>query len=101
MALRLFFCILLAVIPLSVILVGAEFTAIKNIAIIISAPFLIILAGTMIGLLKWLQHDDRIGLHAKIIAQQEEEMRAEALAEEQDLIPVSEAAGELETVTAE
>lgn len=101
MALRLFFCILLAVIPLSIILVGAEFTAIKNIAIIISAPFLIILAGTILGLLKWLQHDDHIGLHAKIVAQQEEELRAEALAEEQASIPVSDAAGELETVTAE
>lgn len=33
MFLRIFFCVLLAVIPLSVILVGAEFTAIKQIAI--------------------------------------------------------------------
>ena len=101
MALRMFFCILLAVIPLSIILVGAEFTAIKNIAIIISAPFLIILAGTILGLLKWLRHDDRIGLHAKIVAQQEAEMRAEALAEDQGEVPVSEAEGELQAVMAE
>ncbi len=94
MALRLFFCILLAVIPLSIILVGAEFTAIKNIAIIISAPFLIILAGTMFGLLKWLRHDDRIGLHAKILAIQDEEMRSEALAEDSDEIPEPVAEGE-------
>lgn len=79
MVLRLFFCVLLAVIPMSIILAGAEFTAIKNIAIIISAPFLIILAGTMIGLLKWLKHDDRIGLHAQIIALQEAEEREEVL----------------------
>lgn len=82
MALRLFFCILLAVIPMSIILVGAEFTAIKNIAIIISAPFLIILAGTMIGLLKWLKHDERIGLHAEILAIQEAEEKQEELAKE-------------------
>lgn len=83
MALRLFFCILLAVIPMAIILVGASFTAIKQIAIILSAPFLVILVGTQIGLMRWLKHDDRIGLHAKIIAQQEEEERQEALAEDQ------------------
>ncbi len=78
MALRLFFCILLAVIPMSIILVGAEFTAIKQIAIILSAPFIVILIGAQIGLLKWLKHDDLIGLHADIIArQQEEEKQAE------------------------
>lgn len=79
MALRIFFCLLLAIIPMSIILVGAQFTAIKNIAIIISAPFLIILVGTMIGLMRWLKHDDRIGLHAKIIAIQEAEDRDEVM----------------------
>ena len=67
---------------MSIILVGAEFTAIKNIAIIISAPFLIILAGTMIGLLKWLKHDERSGLHAEILAIQEAEEKQEELAKE-------------------
>lgn len=90
MALRLFFCVLLAIIPMSVILAGAQFTAIKNIAIIISAPFLVILAGTMIGLLKWLKHDDRIGLHAQIIALQEAEERAEILQEDEKLEEVKE-----------
>lgn len=95
MALRLFFCILLAVIPMSIILVGADFTAIKNIAIIISAPFLIILVGTMLGLLKWLRHDDRIGLHAKIIAMHEAEQRQEEIPadnepQEQAQVPVQE-----------
>lgn len=90
MVLRLFFCVLLAIIPMSVILAGAQFTAIKNIAIIISAPFLVILAGTMIGLLKWLKHDDRIGLHAQIIALQEAEERAEILQEDEELEEVKE-----------
>ena len=84
MALRLFFCILLAVIPMAIILVGASFTAIKQIAIILSAPFLIILVGTLIGLLRWLKHDDRIGLHAEIVALQEKEERDEALAEDRN-----------------
>lgn len=90
MVLRLFFCVLLAIIPMSVILAGAQFTAIKNIAIIISAPFLVILAGTMIGLLKWLKHDDRIGLHAQIIGLQEAEERAEILQEDEKLEEVKE-----------
>lgn len=85
MALRMFFCILLAVIPMSIILVGASFTAIKNIAIIISAPFLIILAGTMFGLLKWLKHDDRSGLHARIVALKEKEDQEEFLHETEAL----------------
>lgn len=95
MALRIFFCLLLAVIPMSIILVGAQFTAIKNIAIIISAPFLIILVGTMIGLMRWLKHDDRIGLHAKIIAIQEAEDRDEVMKAEKP--PVATAQSEDKT----
>lgn len=85
MALRMFFCVLLAIIPMSIILVGASFTAIKNIAIIISAPFLVILAGTMFGLLKWLKHDDRIGLHAEIIEVMEAEEREQVRKELQEM----------------
>ncbi len=77
MAIRLLFCVTLAVIPMSIILVGAEFTAIKQIAIIISAPFLVILAGVAIGLFKWLKQDERAGLHAENIALQEEELKKE------------------------
>ena len=73
------FCVLLAVIPMSVILVGAQFTVIKYIAIILSAPFLVILTGVMVGLMKWLRHDELVGLHAKNIALQEEEKRQEEL----------------------
>lgn len=82
LALRLFFCVLLAIIPMSIILAGAEFTVIKYIAIIISAPFLVILTGTMVGLFKWLRHDEVAGLHARNIARQEEERRQEFLENE-------------------
>lgn len=92
MVLRLFFCILLAVIPMSIILVGAEFTAIKQIAIIISAPFLIILAFVTIGLFKWLKHDWVTGALDENLALQAEEQKAEILAKD------AEAAG---TVAAE
>ena len=82
MALRLFFCILLAVIPMSIILVGAEFTAIKQIAIIISAPFLIILAFVTVGLFKWLKHDWVTGALDENLALQAEEQKAEMLAKD-------------------
>ena len=82
MALRLFFCILLAVIPMSVILVGAEFTAIKQIAIIISAPFLVILAFVTVGLFKWLGHDWVTGALDENLALQAEEKKAEMLAKD-------------------
>ena len=81
MALRIFFCVLLAVIPMSVLLVGASFDSIKYIAIIISAPFLLIIVGMMIGLFRWLKEDERSGLHAEIIAIKEAEDRGETLEE--------------------
>lgn len=82
MVLRLFWCVLLAVIPMAIILVGAGFDPIKQVAIIISAPFLVILVGVEIGLFKWLKHDDRSGLHAEIIAIHEAEKKADFEAKE-------------------
>lgn len=58
---------------------GAEFTVIKHIAIILTAPFLVILAGVMIGLMKWLRHDELVGVHERNIVLQEEEKRREEL----------------------
>ena len=83
MVIRIFWCILLAVIPLSITLVGASFDSIKYLSIIISAPFLIIIIGMEVGLFKWLKEDSRNGVHARNIAIQEEELEREerALAE--------------------
>ena len=77
MALRIFWCVLLAVIPMSIILSGSGFNPIKQLAIIISVPFLIIMIGIEIGLFKWLKHDHRSGLHAKNIELQEKEIKEE------------------------
>ncbi|GAB1476474.1 hypothetical protein MASR2M70_13080 [Bacillota bacterium] len=68
MALRLFWCVLLAVIPMAIILSGSGFDAIKKLAIIISVPFLIIVVAMEIGLFKWLKHDYRAGIHAANIS---------------------------------
>lgn len=77
MALRIFMCILLAIIPLAVNLVGAGFDPIKQIAIIFSAPFLIILVGVMFGLFRWLKIDSKNGVHARNLKIQAEEEKAE------------------------
>lgn len=77
MSMRIFWCILLAIIPMAIILTGSGFDAIKNLAIIISAPFIIIMIAMEIGLFKWLKHDSRSGLHAKNIELQEKEAQAE------------------------
>jgi len=73
MALRLFWCVLLAVIPMCIILTGSGFDAIKKLSIIISAPFIIIVIGMEIGLFKWLKQDAQAGVHAVNIALQEKE----------------------------
>ncbi|MFV0518539.1 MAG: BCCT family transporter [Aminipila sp.] len=75
MQLRIFWCVLLAVIPMCIILSGSGFDPIKQLAIIISVPFVIIVIGIEIGLLKWLKHDSRSGLHTKNIELQEKEYR--------------------------
>ena len=77
MALRIFFCVLLAVIPMCIILSGSGFDAIKQLAIIISVPFILIVVGMEVGLFKWLKHDSRSGLHAQNIALQEQEEKEE------------------------
>lgn len=74
MSLRIFFCVLLAIIPMAIILSGSGFDAIKQVAIIISAPFMVILVGVEIGLFRWLRQDSRSGLHAKNIELQEQEL---------------------------
>ena len=98
MALRIFFCVLLAIIPMSVLLVGASFDSIKYIAIIISAPFLLILAGMMLGLLKWLKEDERSGLHAEIIAIKEAEDREGTIEENANVRGALQEASECEII---
>jgi len=70
---RIFWCVMLALIPMSIILTGSGFDAIKNLAIIISVPFLVIVIGMEIGLFRWLIQDHRSGLHARNIELQEKE----------------------------
>ena len=54
---RLFWCIILAVIPMCVILTDTSFDAIKQLSIIISIPFVFVLIMVEIGLFKWLKKE--------------------------------------------
>lgn len=54
---RLFWCIMLAVIPMCVILTDTSFDAIKQLSIIISIPFVFVLIMVEIGLFKWLKQE--------------------------------------------
>ena len=73
MYVRIFWCVLLAVIPMSIILTGSGFDAIKKLSIIISVPFVFIMLGMEIGLFRWLRQDARSGLHQQNIELQEKE----------------------------
>lgn len=57
LSIRLFWCIMLAVIPMCIILTDTSFDAIKQISIIISVPFCLILIFIEIGLIRWLKKD--------------------------------------------
>lgn len=85
MALRIFFCVLLAIIPMAIIFDQALDSTRQAGGNIISAPFMVILVGVEIGLFKWLKHDSRSGLHAKNIALQEKEDHEAFLKEEAEL----------------
>lgn len=54
---RLIWCVVLALVPLSIMFAGAPFTAIKTICIVLSVPFLFVIIGMLIGLFKWFKED--------------------------------------------
>ncbi len=74
MRVRLFWCVALAVIPLAVTITGSGFDAIKQVAIIVSVPFIVIIAGMALGLFKWLKEDSLNGVHDRNLEIQREEM---------------------------
>ena len=60
--LRVFWCIMLTLVPLSIMFIGANFSTLKTLAIIISVPFMFIVAFMMIRLFMWLIEDERKGI---------------------------------------
>ena len=62
---RVFWCVILALIPLSIMFVKAEFTALKILSILISVPFLFIILFMVISTFRWLKEDEDSGVLEK------------------------------------
>ncbi len=58
---RVFWCFVLTLVPLSILLADASFSALKMLAILISIPFMVIVAYMEIMLLRWLSEDYKAG----------------------------------------
>lgn len=58
---RVFWCIILTLVPLSIMFAKAEFAALKTLSIIVSVPFMVIVAFMMIRFFKWLHEDAKSG----------------------------------------
>ncbi|MGI6767274.1 MAG: BCCT family transporter [Lentihominibacter sp.] len=72
-ALRVFWCIVLTLIPLSIMFAEAPFETLKIMAIIISMPFMIVVAFMGVRTLMWLKEDDKKGLLDKYRASDKKE----------------------------
>ena len=55
---RVIWCLVLTLVPLSIMFAGAPFTAIKTVCIVLSVPFLFIIIGMLIGLFRWFKEDN-------------------------------------------
>jgi len=60
--LRVFWCFILALVPLVMMYVHAGFDPIKQISILASVPFMFVMALLVIGLFKWLKQDELNGV---------------------------------------
>ena len=60
--LRRFRCLMLTLIPLSIMFSGAPFSTLKTMAIIVSLPFMVVVAFMGVRTLMWLSEDDKSGL---------------------------------------
>lgn len=55
--LRVFWCIILTLIPLSIMFANADFSALKSLAILVSIPFMFVVIFMEIVLFRWLKED--------------------------------------------
>lgn len=60
--LRVFWCIMLTLVPLSIMFIGANFSTLKTLSIIISMPFMVIVAFMGVRLFMWLAEDEKKGI---------------------------------------
>ncbi|MGE8062979.1 BCCT family transporter [Pseudomonas sp. NPDC089547] len=82
--LRLFWCALLAALPLAMLYINAPLSTLKTAVILTAIPFILILVVKIWGLFKWLREDysdwstERIIMQARQLAVQEEAHRDQA-----------------------
>ena len=57
---RLFWCIMLTLVPLSIMFSGAPFNALKSLAILVSTPLAVIITFMTIGMLGWMMKDKHV-----------------------------------------
>lgn len=65
---RLFWCLILAAVPLSIMFADAPFSALKTLCIVLSVPFLLVIIGMNIGLFRWLKEDTKGKTNEEIAA---------------------------------
>ena len=58
--LRLFWCGMLTLVPLAVMFSGAPFSALKNLAILVSVPLGILMLFLTVGLVRWIMEDKKV-----------------------------------------
>ncbi|MEA4922492.1 MAG: BCCT family transporter [Eubacteriaceae bacterium] len=56
---RMFWCVMLTLLPLALMFSGADFDAMKSLAILVSTPLAVVLLFMMIGLFRWMREDRR------------------------------------------
>lgn len=56
---RLFWCLILAAVPLSIMFSNAPFNALKTLCIFLSVPYLFVIIGMNIGLFKWFREEGK------------------------------------------
>ena len=64
--LRLFWCVMLALVPLTMILINANLNTIKTCAIITAVPIIFIMLIMLVGWLKWMIKDDKENADPKV-----------------------------------
>lgn len=55
---RLFWCVILALVPLTIMFTNAPFSALKTLCICLSVPFLVIIIFMLVGLFRWFKEDN-------------------------------------------
>ena len=67
---RLFWCLMLTMVPLSIMFSGAPFGALKSLAILVSTPLAVVILFMSFGMLRWIMEDKKIP--GRLIIQKED-----------------------------